>query len=154
MPALIEDAGEPLSAGRLFKFVRLTGRARGTLGVGALELKWELAAGAVTVTHPPADGGAAVRYRVRLVTTAMPTGGSRWWFACPACGARAGDLYLAAGRDRLACRWCCGLKYAGQSGQKRRRRKKPRLGVVVVREELRWTLEIGYRTLRRRSRRL
>jgi hypothetical protein len=44
---------------------------------------------------------------VHLIPTATPFGGQREWFACPACGQRAGILYEAS----FACRTCCRLNY-------------------------------------------
>src|SRR6266498_3966347 len=37
----------------------------------------------------------------------------RPWFLCPFCRRRAGKLYL--GRDFVACRTCCKLRYASQT---------------------------------------
>ena len=60
-------------------------------------------------------GGAAevINQIVRLETTPCTLGGSRPWFACPACGQRVAVLY-GAGR-LFACRRCKALAYASQS---------------------------------------
>ena len=60
-------------------------------------------------------GGAAevINQIVRLETTPCTLGGSRPWFACPACGQRVAVIY-GAGR-LFACRQCKGLAYSSQS---------------------------------------
>ena len=45
------------------------------------------------------------------------TWGNRPWFICPACGGRAGALFLA--REGLTCRRCRGLIYASQNVRNR-----------------------------------
>jgi hypothetical protein len=151
VPDLVEDAGEPLSAGYLSRLVRLVGQDRGTLLVGDREVDWKLTDSTVSVTHAPADGTAApVRDTIQLVDTSLPSGGLRWWWSCPGCRARVGILYLPAGRDRLACRTCCGLKYGTQYGKKRRPRKRRPI-LTVVRERLEWTDTAGWVTLRRQT---
>ena len=51
-----------------------------------------------------------------IKTTATPChyGGTRPWFECPICHARAGVLYLRSGR--FACRHCQRVSYRSQSG--------------------------------------
>jgi hypothetical protein len=147
MRPLVEDAGEPLSAGWLSRLRGLTERARGVRRVGVRRLRWELDdADVVTVSHPPAGGdGAPIRYSFRLLFTGLPSGVSRWWWACPGCSRRVGVLYLPAGRDRLGCRVCCGLLYRSQytRGKARRRRRRPAVnGVIVIR---RWVWLPPYR---------
>jgi hypothetical protein len=52
-------------------------------------------------------------YPVRLTTSALPWGGVRYWFTCPAvgCGRRVGCLYLPSGGKYFACRHCYHLAY-------------------------------------------
>lgn len=154
MRKLVEDAGEPLFAGWLSRLNGALGEDSGEVQVGNREVRWELGPGdAVTVTHPPADKTAKpVCYRIRLKFTALPTGGERWWWACPSCRARVDVLYLPSDRDRLACRTCNGLKYGSQYGQKRRRWKR-RPAVVVVCERKMWTAARGWVVSRRTVRR-
>jgi hypothetical protein len=157
MRKLVEDAGEPLDAGWLSRFTRMTDLHSDTWSVGDRELTWELDddRGLLIVTHPAAGGAEKpVRYRVRLVYTGLPSGGSRWWWSCPACRRRVGALYLPAGRRRLGCRRCCRLLYRSQyePGQPRRRNRRPT--VVVTRSRRRWTPATGWvvlacRTVRR-----
>ena len=59
-----------------------------------------------------------MEYAVPLVTTALTSGGRRWWFRCvasrngePRCGRRAGKLYLPPGGRVFACRRCYDLAY-------------------------------------------
>jgi hypothetical protein len=63
------------------------------------------------LVHDYRGGG---RQSVRLVETRPNYGGRRWWFLCPACGARAGRLHLP-GRGLSAhefkCRRCHDLTY-------------------------------------------
>jgi hypothetical protein len=142
---LVEEAGEPLSAGWLSRVVRTTGLDSGVLSVGDREVDWELTDDEVNVTHAPADGRrAALRYSVGLVFTDLPSGGSRWWWSCPACHSRVDALYLPSDRDRLACRKCCGLLYRSQyPRQKCRRRKRPSV-VVITREQKEGTAATGW----------
>jgi hypothetical protein len=57
-------------------------------------------------------------------------------------------LYLPAGRDKLACRKCCGLVYGSQYGKKRRR-KRHLLAVRIVSETRKWTPATGWVVSRR-----
>ena len=57
-----------------------------------------------------AVGRVWLRQRVPIVKTACHFGGSRSWFACPACGAPVAHLYFRA--DRFACRKCSRLVYS------------------------------------------
>lgn len=128
MRALVEDAGKPWYAGWLSRVYRLSGALRGQRWVGGRRVRWQLAAGAVTVWH----AGAAAdeqRYAVRLTGTPLPSGGRRWWFHCPGCGTRVDGLFLPPGRDRLGCRTCYGLAYRSQYTRRktRRRARRPRL---------------------------
>ena len=61
------------------------------------------------------NGGAAemIRQAVMLETTPCTLGGTRPWFAWPACGQRVAVIY-GAGR-LFACRQCKGLAYSSQS---------------------------------------
>jgi hypothetical protein len=58
-------------------------------------------------------------YHVDLETTALVSGGRRWWFRCPArrqggppCRRRCAKLYLPPRSDVFACRRCHDLAYA------------------------------------------
>ena len=154
MRKLVEDAGEPLSAGWLSRLTGALGEDSGEVQVGDREVHWKLGPGdAVTVTHLSADKTARpVCYRVRLKYKSLPTGGDRWWWACPSCLAPVDLLYLPSDRDRLACRRCSKLLYSSQYGQKRRRRKR-RPVVVVVSEPKMWTPMTGWVVSRRTVRR-
>jgi hypothetical protein len=64
--------------------------------------------------------------RVSLQWTGTPfrsRSGTVWrpWFLCPKCRRRAGRLYN--GGDFIACRICCGLRYAATSHQSPRARR-------------------------------
>jgi len=54
-----------------------------------------------------------VEYLIRLTTTPLPWGGSRYWYLCPAigCGRRVSVLYLAPGGTYFVCRHCNNLSY-------------------------------------------
>jgi len=54
-----------------------------------------------------------VDYHVRLTTSSLPWGGSRYWFICPldGCGRRVGCLYLPSGGRYFGCRHCYDLTY-------------------------------------------
>lgn len=54
--------------------------------------------------------------RIVMLTTDPNLGGVRWWFACPACGARCGALYSprSLAKMDLRCRACWGLTYRSQ----------------------------------------
>ena len=152
MPRLVEDAGDALSAGWLARVVRLMSLDRDTLPVGDREVGWVLRDDVVNVTHAASDRTVApLRYRVRLTFTELPSGGLRWWWQCPACQKRVADLYLLAGRDRLACRRCCTLLYASQYPSVKKRRRKRRPVVVVTRERKVWTMAGGWVVLSRRT---
>jgi len=155
MPRLVEDMGPPLSAGWLSRLTRATGDSAGVDDVGGREVSWGLAGDALSVAHAGARGGVApVRYAVGLVYTALPSGGSRWWWSCPACRARVDKLYLPPGRDRLACRRCCRLLYRSQYPELAAARGRRRPAVVLTREVAVWTPANGWVvTARRTSRR-
>ena len=134
MPHFVEDAGEPLSAGWLSRFVRATGLEGDALAVGDRDVEWELTDEGLNVTHAPAHGRRrALRYAVELAPTVLPSGGARWWWSCPTCGARVDALYLPK---------CCGLTYRSQSTGKKRRRKRRSVG-TAVRERWKWTAATG-----------
>lgn len=128
MRPLAEDAGKPWYAGWLSRICGLSGDDRGTRWVGGRRVRWYLGHAGVTVLHPDA-AGVRIYYHVRLTETRLPSGGFRWWWACPGCGRRVDVLYLPPGRDRLGCRLCCGLVYRSQyaAGRVRRRRRRPRV---------------------------
>jgi hypothetical protein len=51
---------------------------------------------------------------IRTTTTLCRYGGTRTWFECPVCCARAAVLFMRAGR--FACRQCQKVSYSSQSG--------------------------------------
>jgi hypothetical protein len=67
---------------------------------------------------------------IRLVTTAPPYGGRRWWFECPSIGQRVMKLYLPCGAQGFASRQAHHLGYAVQResapDRSRRRARKAR----------------------------
>ena len=63
---------------------------------------------ALTITGPV--GRDRLHQRVPIVETACHFGGTRSWFECPACAARAARLYFRG--TRFACRKCSRLVYA------------------------------------------
>ena len=148
---LVEEVGEPFSAGWLSRVVRTTGLDEGALCVGERDVSWELEEGGLRVTHARAeDVGRTIRYVIRLVETTLPSGGARWWWSCPACRSRVDALYLPTDRDRLACRKCCGLLYRSQYTRQKRRRK-PKTVVTLTRECREWTAATGWVLLSRRT---
>ena len=80
MPRLVEDVGDPLSAGWVSRFTRASGEHRESQWIGDRRLVWEWdGADAVHVTHRPAGRvGKSLRYAVRLTFTDLPSGGRRW----------------------------------------------------------------------------
>jgi hypothetical protein len=149
---LVEDVGEPLSAGWLSRVVRTTGLDEGAACVGERDVSWALEDGAMRVTHAPAkDTDPPASYVIRLRYTKMPSGGARWWWSCPACRARVDALYLPPDRDRLACRKFCGLVYRSQYTGKKRRRRGPKAVVKVTWECREWTAATGWVMLSRRT---
>jgi hypothetical protein len=65
-------------------------------------------------------------YVVPLVTTALVSGGRRWWFLCPACRRgeapcrrRVAKLYLPPGGRIFACRRCHELAYTSSRESRR-----------------------------------
>lgn len=48
---------------------------------------------------------------ILLRATNQPFGGSRYWFTCPRCEARACKLYLPPGGLHFQCRRCSGVSY-------------------------------------------
>lgn len=68
---------------------------------------------AVYVRHSRLDGRRPQFVRLAATWPHYSRGGARWWFLCPACGARVGRLHLPY-RGRAAefkCRRCHGLTY-------------------------------------------
>jgi hypothetical protein len=149
---LVEEAGTAFPAGYIGKQSRIFKRNRGTQTVGGRSVDWEFARGGVTVSHLPAGGGPPIRYTVPFVTTGLPSGGDRPWWSCPGCGRRCDDLFLVAGRDRLACRRCCGLVYRSQRTRGRVKARKPRPVLCVVRTRRQWTPLTGWVVLSRTER--
>ena len=73
---------------------------------GALTVTVDLEALVLTYT---AAGSAPWGQRIGLDRVPCPFGGSRPWFACPACGRHCGTLFL--GRYGFTCRRCADLNY-------------------------------------------
>jgi hypothetical protein len=106
----LETRGRRAWRNRLGQEVASIGyRAAATSDAGTLRLAYRLG-------RP--GGEQAFLYEVPLVTTALPSGGRRWWFLCPgrrgqgpACGRRVAVLYLPPRGRVFACRTCHGLAY-------------------------------------------
>lgn len=148
MPQYVEDVGGEWFASVLGKWCRLAQTATGERIFGNRRLVWTLApADAVAVSHPGANGAAEpLAYLVRIDPVRVPSGGRRWYWLCPACSRRADVLYLPAGRDRLACRRCCGLLYRSQfrRGKAKQRKGRP----VVITTGYRWEWDARERRMR------
>jgi hypothetical protein len=56
-------------------------------------------------------GGASVHVAISMMSTALHTGGRRWWFICPVTSKRVGKLYLPAGATHFAGRQAHDLTY-------------------------------------------
>jgi len=56
-------------------------------------------------------GGASIHVAISMMSTALHTGGRRWWFICPVTGKRVGKLYLPAGATHFARRQADDLTY-------------------------------------------
>ncbi len=50
--------------------------------------------------------------KIDLTTSKTPFNGTRFWFACPVCGKKAGVLFQHPLTDQIGCRTCFGLEYA------------------------------------------
>src|SRR5262245_6822251 len=130
---LVEDVGRGLYAGWLSRVHGVSRLREGVRYVGRRRVAWLLFATSVEVIHPPPRRcGPPLRYGVGLLFTTLPSGGSRWWWMCPACDRRVDVLYLPPDRDRLACRVCCGLRYRSQytRGRVRRHKRRPATNVA------------------------
>ncbi|MDB5308090.1 MAG: hypothetical protein JWO38_2292 [Gemmataceae bacterium] len=120
--------------------------------LGGRRITWELSPRGVEVAHPgvtPLDQ--PVAYPVAVVTTQLPSDGSRFWWSCPACEKRVDSLYLPAGRARLGCRRCYGLAYRSQYRKGKVRRRKPRPVATMIREKKIWTPSTGWVLVYRRE---
>jgi hypothetical protein len=130
---LVENAGETFVASRI-AFERWYYLRRScTQRVGRAEVAWaSREPGVLGVAHAPpglailTSAAEALVYAVKLTHSETPTGGSRAWWECPACGRRCALLYLPHGRERLGCRRCCRLLYASQFPPLKRKRKRRR----------------------------
>jgi hypothetical protein len=69
---------------------------------------------------------APVHLMIRLVSTAIHSGGRRWWFTCPTTGERVRKLYLPPGATRFAGRRAYDLTHTScqESGREKRFRRK------------------------------
>lgn len=69
----------------------------------------------IELVHRPRTADRAIqRYRVRLLRTPQPLGGSRWWFECPQSFRKTMKLYLPFGGCRFYSRQAYRLGYASQ----------------------------------------
>jgi len=57
------------------------------------------------------NAGDPVNVSIPLTDTPQSKGGRRYWFQCPTCGRRCGNLYLPRNAVRFACRLCYRLTY-------------------------------------------
>jgi hypothetical protein len=80
----------------------------------------------VRLSYTVTASQAKIDYRIRLQTTHLHFGGTRWWFTCPlvvhgrVCARRVGKLYLPPGGRYFACRRCYELTYTScQESDKR-----------------------------------
>lgn len=132
---LVEAAGPAWHAGSLQRRCLFIGSRKGAVRVGDRVLTWQLASDpfGVVVSEWERRGKPL---RVGIVSTALPSGGRRWWFSCPECGRRCDLLYLRPGGIKLACRRCCGFAYASQRSRAagRPRTRRPRSTVTVTRD--------------------
>lgn len=139
MPRLVENVGEPLFAGWLSRVYRLADKTNGTRWVCGRRVRWLLdVRSGLAVEHLASDPSETVRYTVALQFTGLPSGGDRWWWACPGCQHRVDVLYLPSDRDRFGCRRCCGLYYQSQYTGRKRRKRKRRPVVEAVPVVTRW----------------
>jgi hypothetical protein len=71
-------------------------------------------------------GGASIHVAISMISTALHTGGRRWWFICPVMGTRVGKLYLPAGATQFAGRQAHDLTYTScqKSGSSERLRRR------------------------------
>jgi hypothetical protein len=66
--------------------------------------------------------GKPIHVALSMTSTALHTGGRRWWFVCPVTGTRVGKLYLAPGASHFAGRQAHDLTYTScrKSGRTKR----------------------------------
>ena len=62
----------------------------------------------------PWPDGRETELNLRVLTSRQASDYSRYWFACPKCGRRAGALYAASADEGFLCRWCKKLRYCSQ----------------------------------------
>ena len=79
---------------------------RGGSPVGAVRIRMEAAALALTFTPPD---GEPWQQTIRIARVPVTFGGERPWLVCPHCWGHTATLYL--GRYGYACRTCNGLNY-------------------------------------------
>lgn len=110
---LVEHAGPAWHCGSLQRRCGFSRYWRGRVTVGPSVLAWEVGLKPFAVyVRPTHTGGRGET--IRLLTTALPSGGERWWFCCPRCERRSDLLYQPSALSSLACRRCCGLAYRTQ----------------------------------------
>jgi hypothetical protein len=66
--------------------------------------------------------GVRIHVAISMISTALHTGGRRWWFVCPVTGKRVGKLYLPDGATHFAGRQAHDLTYRScqESGRDKR----------------------------------
>jgi hypothetical protein len=64
----------------------------------------------ITLHYRWRDSEEVIMY-VGLQSTPTKFGQDRWWFVCPVCNRRVGNLYLPPGAHDFECRTCHGLTY-------------------------------------------
>ena len=95
-------------------------RTRGGEEVTRLAYALDMTNPHVRLQYTDVKTGGHVDYRVRLVSTRLPSGGLCWWFKCPLmvaareCPQRVRKLYLPPGGKYFMCRHCWRLSYTSQ----------------------------------------
>ena len=117
--------GEPLSASKLYHRGFAGVMAERRVGGRPWTCKPAERCFALLITHADA-AGKPITYAVPMAFTLLPFGGRRRRWRCPECDRLTDHLYLPRDRDRLACRWCCGLRYRSQYAKAAYRRSKVR----------------------------
>jgi hypothetical protein len=84
----------------------------------ALQARLAQQSGTLTLAYEHADYWTGrpqqIETTIRLVATAQPFGGHRWWFVCPRTGRRVTKFYLPFGAPRFSSRHAYRLAYQSQ----------------------------------------